>query len=95
MRIVSLEAAEHARTDGASRGHCVHNGGVRSTKAISQNEYPSCSPSPLGGESGGRLGGGKGEAIYAAPYAAIAPPPSPPPVRGEGIEQEKSFPEIA
>ena len=39
--------------------------------------------------------GGTGGARLRVPYAALSPPPSPSPVKGEGIEEGESLPEIA
>jgi hypothetical protein len=64
----------------------------RPTKAISQNEDPSCAPSPLVGEG---WDGGRGEERLSVPCAPLAPPPSPSPIKGEGMEEGESFPEIA
>ena len=75
------------------------------TKAISQNAYPSY-PSPSWGrgafnwrpppptQSRGTVGmGGRGEERLSVPCAPLAPSPSP--IKGEGIEEGESFPEIA
>ena len=50
------------------------------SKAISQNEYPSCSPSPLAGE--GWDGGGQARSVYPCPAPPFHPHPRPPPLRG-------------
>ena len=68
---------------------CVQQG---CAEAISQNAYPSCAPSPLVGEG---WDGGRGEERLSVPCAPLAPPPSPSPIKGEGIEEGESFPEIA
>ena len=39
--------------------------------------------------------GGTGKERLPVPCASLAPPPSPSPVKGEGIEEVKSLPEIA
>jgi hypothetical protein len=39
--------------------------------------------------------GGTGGARLPVPYATLSPPPSPSPVKGEGIEEGESLPEIA
>ena len=44
----------------------------------------------------GKVGmGGTGEACLPVLYSALSPPPSPSPVKGEGIEEGESLPEIA
>jgi hypothetical protein len=69
-------------------GHCLFLPMSRPTrrrpstpvKVISQNEYPSCSPSPLAGE--GWDGGGQARSVSPCPAPLFHPHPRPPPSRG-------------
>ena len=57
-------------------------------KAISQNESPSCTPSPLVGEG---WDGGTGGARLSVPYAPFHPHPRPPPSRGRESRRENLY----